>query len=109
MLLHCDRIISASFDSGIVGRDGDELARDAAEARDDAAAGDGLGGWFRESVFEVFFSRFERSRFFFSPSSSSASERQSVDGCVSAPFTYVLFSLSLLFSLTVEPVPSQRR
>ena len=40
------RVVGASFHGGVVGSDGNELAGDAAEARDDAAAGDGLGSCF---------------------------------------------------------------
>ena len=48
VFLHGDRVVGATSDRGVVGGDGDELACDAAEAGDDAAAGDGLGGcaWF---------------------------------------------------------------
>ena len=44
VLLDCDGIVGAALDGGVVGRDGDELAGDAAEAGDDAAAGHGLRG-----------------------------------------------------------------
>ena len=120
VLFHRDGVVGAALDGGVVGRDGDELTGDAAEAGDDAAAGDGIGGcWF------FFFFERERERGrevneirgFLRPSSSAIDRRI----CVLLLF-HLSLSLSLFLSLslslrpcssahllTVQPVSSESR
>ena len=100
VLFHRDGVVGAALDGGVVGRDGDELTGDAAEAGDDAAAGDGIGGcWF------FFFFERERERGrevneirgFLRPSSSAIDRRI----CVLLLF-HLSLSLSLFLSLSLS-------
>ena len=97
-------VVGTSFHGGVVGSDGNELAGDAAEAGDDAAAGDGLG-----AVFLLF------------PREVEVEGRRGFEGFFhhrdkwierTKAFAFLLRSLLLIpisLNLTIQPVPSERR